>query len=379
MKRLLCIVGGMNAGGAETFLMKIYRQIDRNLFQMDFAVGIKDEGDYDKEIYELGGKIFHITPKSKGFLKNFICIKNLVEREQYKYVLRTSQHSLSALELFAARLGGAKVLAFRSSNTNTTTAGGKDLLLHKLCSFMPNLFSNVRIAPSTEAAEYMFGKKCVEKGKAHILHNGVDLSQFCYSKTRREKIRSELGIEKRYVVGHVGRFTAQKNHKFLIDIFSQIVSERKDAVLVLVGEGELEIEIRKQINELHLNDKVLFTGVRKDVSALLSAFDIMIFPSYYEGMPNVIIEAQASGLPCIISNRITYEADITGLVEYVSLDDSAKKWMNIVLQKNTSRIDTKLDFIKKRYDIVSVANEFLILLKMKDGINKVYSVRRKNK
>ena len=151
-KRLLCIVGSMNAGGAETFLMKIYRKLDKEKYQMDFAVATMDKAFYDDEICNLGGKIFHIKPKSEGIISNFNSIKEIVRENEYRYVLRTSQHSLSALELFAAKLGGAKITTFRSSNSNTTSDSKKEKILHKICMFMPYLFANVRIAPSTEAA-----------------------------------------------------------------------------------------------------------------------------------------------------------------------------------------------------------------------------------
>ena len=165
-KRLLCIVGSMNVGGAETFLMKIYRVLDKTRFQMDFAVATNTEGVYDKEIVSLGGRIYHITPKSSGIIKNYNSIKHIVKEKKYKYVLRTSQHSLSALELLAAKSGGAKIRVFRSSNSNTTTGSNKQLILHNICKFMPMLFANIRIAPSTKAAEFMFGKDCIKKGNA---------------------------------------------------------------------------------------------------------------------------------------------------------------------------------------------------------------------
>mgnify|MGYP001624405131 CR=1 FL=1 len=167
-KRILCIVGSMNAGGAETFLMKIYRNLDRTKYQMDFCVSIDSPGVYDEEIYSLGGKIVHTSPKSKGFIKSFNSIKNIVKTNKYKYVMRVSQHSLSGLELLAAKLGGARVTIFRSSNTQT--GGGKlNRILHSICLPLTMLVPEIKIAPSTEAAEFMFGKNCVKKGRANIV------------------------------------------------------------------------------------------------------------------------------------------------------------------------------------------------------------------
>lgn len=360
MKRLLCIVGSMNAGGAETFLMKIYRQLDKTKYQMDFAVAVQEKGFYDDEIISMGGKIFHITPKSEGLIKNFRSIKRLVKDEKYQCVLRTSQHSLSALELLAAWMGGAKTRVFRSSNSNTTTGGGTDLKLHKICMFMPRWFANVRIAPSTEAAEFMFGKGCIAKGKAQLVHNGIDLNLYHFDEQNRQSVRAEFGVEDKYVIGHVGRFNQQKNHKKLIEIFEELKREKPDAVLLLVGKGELEGDIKKLVRDKCLADSVIFAGVRSDVPRLLSGMDVFVFPSLYEGMPNTVIEAQASGLPSIVADTITREANITGLVTYLPLSLPAEKWaLKILENSNLYREEAATKLVEKNYDIRSVEKAFI--------------------
>lgn len=360
MNRVLCIVGSMNAGGAETFLMKMYRKLDKNKYQMDFAVAIVEKGFYDDEIIKMGGKIFNITPKSKGILQNFVDIKQLVKNGEYQYVLRISQHSLSALELLAAKLGGAKVRVFRSSNSNTTTGSKKQLVLHKICMFMPKYFANVRIAPSTEAAEYMFGKHCVKNGRAKLLHNAVDTTIYCYDEIARKSLRAEFGFnDNDFIIGHIGRFNQQKNHKFLIKIFNEVHKKRSDSYLVLVGSGELENQVKEQIKKLGIENNVIFAGLRNDVPKILSAFDMFLLPSLYEGMPNTVIEAQATGLPCVIADTITKEADITGLVSYLPLKDEAK-WANVLLKCSSlerNRI-TKEYFVRNKYDIDSTVVKF---------------------
>lgn len=363
MKRMLCIVAGMNAGGAETFLMKLYRGLDRAKYQMDFAVAVTEKGFYDDEIRQLGGAVYHITPKSKGPLKSFLSIYNLVKSQKYRYVLRTAGHSLSALELFAAQLAGAKVRVFRSSNTNTTSGRRKDLLLHRICSFMPKVFSNVKLAPSTEAAEYMFGKNCVAHGKATILRNAVDLEVYCYSENHRSQIRQAFGIKKGdVVVGHIGRFNQQKNHAFLIDVFAEFQKKHPNAWLMLVGTGELEEEIRREVIQYGLEKQVIFTGVRSDVPNLLSAFDVFVFPSKYEGMPNVIIEAQAASLPAVVSDSVTSEVKVTKLVRFESLNSPCVQWVddieNVLLE---GRCDCSAEMEKAGYSIASSVREFVEL------------------
>lgn len=367
MKRLLCIVGSMNAGGAETFLMKIYRKLDRDKYQFDFAVAIKEKGFYDDEIISMGGKIFHITPKSEGLLANFFSIKELVHNERYRYVLRTSQHSLSALELLASQFGGSKVRIFRSSNSNTTTGSKKQLLIHSLCKFMPLCFANVRIAPSTEAADFMFGKGSISKGKAVLIKNGIDFNYYKYNVKKRNEIRKELNIENKTVIGHVGRFNQQKNHDFLIHVFNEYLKINNNAILILVGIGETQDKIRKMTEELCIQNKVLFLGVRNDIPDLLSAMDIFIFPSLYEGMPNTVIEAQASGLPCLISDNITKEAKLTPNVEYLSLKCGAEEWaIEASKISNTSR----QNMLPSEYDISFVVSTFVnTVFGIEDNIN----------
>lgn len=358
-KRLLCIVGGMDAGGAETFLMKVYRALNKSKYQMDFYVTSQEEGFYDKEITLMGGKIYHSIPKSKGLIKSFNILRNIVKIEKYDCVMRVSQHSLSALDLFAAKVGGAKTLVYRSSNTRT---GGNrfNRILHVLLKWLAMSIPTIKIAPSTEAAEFMFGKNCVKKGNATIVKNAISVDNYIFNKEKREKIRKEFTVEDKFVIGHVGRFHHQKNHSFLIDIFFEICKENSNSVLILVGKGELGDEITDKIKAFGLADKVIFTGVRSDVPYIMMAMDVFIFPSFYEGMPNTVIEAQVTGLPCIISDTITKEVKITDLVTFISLNDTPVQWAKLALtyERDLTRKDVKKDFVYNGYDIETVIKQF---------------------
>lgn len=349
-------------GGAETFLMKIYRNIDREKYQMDFIVSIKEEGFYDEEIKKLGGNIFYIPPKSEAFIKSFLGIKRIVKEEKYKYVIRVNEHSLSTLDLIAAKLGGAKVLIMRSSNAGT--AGGKlKKILHKIFKFLPKIVPNVKLAPSSEAACYTFGKKQLDKGNVKILHNAIPYKDFIFNQEIRNRMRKDLNIENKLVIGHIGRFNEQKNHKFLIKIFEEIKKENENAILLLVGKGNLEDEIRRQVEQLKLKDSVIFLGVRKDIPELLMAMDIFVFPSLYEGMPNAVIEAQATGLKCVISDTITKEANITGLVNYASINNTVNEWKNIIIENlNYKREDMSRILKEKGYGISDIVEKFRKLI-----------------
>lgn len=363
MKRLLCVVGSMNAGGAETFLMKIFRTIDKTKYQIDFAVSSSEPNFYDDEIRALGGKIFYITAKTENPWKSFWDIKNLVKRERYRYVLKTTKHSLAALDLLAALWGGAKIRVYRSTNSSLDAPKKMAIFLHYFCRFMPKYFANVRLAPSTEAAEFMFGKGCVKKKKATILANAVDLSVLAYNEQARKEVRDELRIAPNaFVLGHIGRFAEQKNHEFLIDIFKRVREKNKNARLLLVGEGGLREQIEEKTVNLGIRDSVIFAGVRSDISAVLSAMDVFVLPSFYEGLPNTVIEAQATGLPCVIADTITREANITGLVKYLPFSTIDEWTQEILRREGESRIDAHVMFKRQGYDIQSSADKFVQLV-----------------
>ncbi|MBQ3497934.1 MAG: glycosyltransferase family 1 protein [Clostridia bacterium] len=358
-KRLLCCMSSMNAGGAETFLMKQYRRMDREKYQMDFCVNVEERGYYDDEIEAMGGRIFRIPPKSQDFKKSLKALENIVRENGYENVLCSSVKPGTALELIAARKGGATRLIYRSSNSSVD-GGFKQKLLHSTVGQLAKTVPTVKIAPSKEAAEYCFGKGCIKKGKAFLLHNGIDTSVYRYSGETRAAMRKELGFDDELVVAHVGRFSAQKNHSFLLDVFAETVKINPDSVLMLVGTGELEEAVKQKAEQLNLTDKLRFLGVRSDVPQLLCAADVFVFPSFYEGMPNTVIEAQALSLHCVISDRVTPEADITGLVEYLPLGD-AKQWAEAVLKYKADypRRDMTEIFKSQKYDTETTSLEFI--------------------
>lgn len=359
MKRVLCIVSNLNAGGAETFLMKLHGSIDRSKYQMDYCVMSDEVGVYKDLVLSRDGRIFKAEMKSRNPIKCFNDIRRIVKENGYKYVLRVNEHSLSAIDLLAARLGGAKVAAMRS--TNSTCVSRWHIRLHYMCRFLAKAIPNVKFAPSTDSAEFTFGKGCVAKGKAFILNNGLDYDKYKFNPGARERIRAELGLDGCKVVGHVGRFAPQKNHGFLIDIFKEVAEREETARLVCVGTGPYEDEVRSKVSALGLSDKVIFTGRRGDVNEVMSAFDCVLLPSLFEGMPNVIVEAQASGLPCTISDTITKEANITGLVKYLSLSQSPSEWADAVVFDLgcTTRRDTKADFEKNGFCLQQVTERFI--------------------
>lgn len=363
MKRLLCLIGNMNTGGAETFLMKLYRNIDRTKYQMDFCINTKEECFYNREIRNLGGKIYYIPPKSSDVKEFKKQLTELIKKEQYDYVIRITSNAAGFMDLKIAKKAGARVCSARSSNSSDG-ASFKAKVIHYLSRLLYGKYVDVKFAPSDLAAEYTFGKTALKKGKVSLLHNAVDLNIYHYYAKGREDIRKKFSIEDKKVIGHIGRFMHQKNHSFLLDIFYNIKKKEPNAVLLLVGgNGDLEESVRQKVADLGLEDSVIFAGIRSDIPQLLSAMDVFVMPSFFEGMPNTVIEAQATGLPCIIADTITKEANITGLVEYLPLTVSAEFWADKSLAAiNDIRRDTKQDFLDNKYDIESSAIEFTRLV-----------------
>lgn len=365
VKKVLCIVSNMDTGGAETFLMKLLRNMDRDRFIMDFCVSGDNEGYYDKEIKELGGKVFKIHRKTDNLWLYIKDLYRVVKENKYESVLRITSNCLGSLDLWVAFFAGAKKRLVRSSNSGD---GYKGIVLkiHEFLRVPLNSIAQIKIAPSDLAAEYSFGKGIVKRKKVIYLNNGIDTEIFRYNTEKREEIRKELGVSDKFVITHIGRLNAQKNHKFLFDTFYELIKLKPESVLLLIGKGELKDELENQAEKLGIADKIKFLGVRSDVPSILSASDFMIFPSLYEGMPNVIIESQATGLKSLISDTITKEAKVTDLVTYMPLEATAKQWakkaveLSSVVTKN--REEYIADLKEKGYDIKSSVELFCKLI-----------------
>lgn len=360
MKRLLCLLSNMNAGGAETFLMKLYREIDKNKYQMDFCINVFEKCFYEDEIREMGGRIFRIPARSVDFEKHNKCLFDLVKNNEYKYILAVSASATSFIDLKIAKKAGAHICSIRSSNSRGPK-GIKVRLVNAFCKTAFRKFADVKIAPSDLAAEFLFGKNSIKKGKVVFLHNALDIETFKFSQIDRMRERKKLNIsENTIVVGHVGRFYEQKNHSYLIEAFYQIHLKNPDTILLLVGDGELRKSIQEKVIRHGIESRVLFLGTRKDIPQLLSTMDVFMFPSIFEGMPNTVIEAQANGVPCVISDSITKQVALASNVQYLSLNENPSKWANIALSLACHRNENAENDLKRaKYDMNSCLKLFI--------------------
>ncbi len=358
IKRILCIVGIMDQGGAETFLMKIYRSLDRTKYQMDFCVTEKD-GFYHEEIEKMGGKIHRITRKNQNPIKAFLDIRKLVKENNYKNVIKISSNSVNVTDLIAAKIGGANNLSLRSINSNNSGNKFSDII-HQLFKPLARIIPDIKIAPSDLAAIHLFGEKEYYKGNVILLNNGLDVELFKYNENYRTEIRTKYNINaETLVIGHVGRFSKQKNHHLLVEIFEKYIKEKNEnSLLLLIGKGELEDETKELVKEKGIEQSVLFLGTQKEVYKYYQAFDCVVFPSLYEGMPNVIIEAQCSGLNCVLADTITEKVNLTNRIDFLSLNSSLEEWVDLI-KKSEEREEEYIKLVEKNYDIDSVARIFV--------------------
>ena len=360
MKRLLCLLSNMNAGGAETYLMKLYRCLDKKHYQMDFCVNVFEPNYYEAEIQQLGGIFYKIPSRLSDFKEHDRQLTSIIAENSYKYVLVVSSHSTAFWDLRIAKKAGAEWCSVRSSNSDIGM-NIKNRIFQIGLRVLFNKYADVLLAPSDLAAINLFGKDYLKDVRFHYLENGLDFEKYKFSEDSRLTERKNLSIGKdTLVIGHVGRFDVQKNHAFLIDIYREIVELIPNSCLVLIGTGVLENSIQQKVEKEKLTDKVFFLGVRSDVASLLSAMDVFVFPSLYEGMPNTVIEAQASGLLCFISDTITKEANVANRVEYLSLKLCAKEWAEKVAKTSLDYCrDTKGFFVKEGYDIENCMKKFV--------------------
>lgn len=349
--RVLQVIPNMQAGGLESFIMNVYRHIDRNEVQFDFLVHYNKHCFFDDEIEHLGGKIYRFSVREDNRVFKYVRDLNRLFREHPEYkVIHGHMASLAFIYLYVAKKHKIPIRIIHSHNSNTekTMKGCCKLFLSKFA----KKNANIRFSCSEMAGKFLFDNENYK-----VIPNAIDIDKFRFNLNVRQEMRGQLAVEDKFVVGHIGRFNTQKNHMFLLDIFSEILKLKKDSVLLLIGAGETEAQVRNKVDLLRLGDAVRFLGVRSDVNKLYQAMDVFVLPSIFEGLPVVGIEAQAAGLPCVFSDTVTREAKITDLVTFESLNSSAKEWAECILHQATYKIrrDTSHDIIKAGYDINALA------------------------
>lgn len=350
--RVLHIVTYMGRGGLETMLMNYYRHMDRNEVQFDFLVHRDFEADYDREILSMGGRIYHISrlvPWSSNYCKE---LKSFFKAHPEYKIVHVHQDCLSSVALQCAKECNVPVRIAHSHSSSAVKNLKYPIKLHymkKIPKFATNLF-----ACGEQAGNWMFSGQQFE-----IIRNAIDVSKYQHSLAKAREIRKNFDIENNLVIGHVGNFTPAKNHDFLLEIFYEIYQIEPKAKLLLVGGGEGMKKIKDKAMSKGVENQVIFTGTRSDVNDLFQAMDVFVFPSLYEGLPVTLIEAQASGIHCVISDRVPSECIITNrLVSYKKLEDSPEEWAKHILKESKlSRENQEQEITDAGYNIKIAAQK----------------------
>ncbi|WP_230494884.1 glycosyltransferase family 1 protein [Pseudoneobacillus rhizosphaerae] len=351
--KILQVIGSLHIGGAENIAMNFSRYIDRSRFQCDYLVFTEDIGEYEKEAISLGSKVIHLDPPNKGYVNYYKNLKKILIDGKYDVV---HSHTLlnNGLTLKVAYDSNIKK---RISHSHSTNIMGKKNFLYKVYAYLMKKlivkYSTSLIACGTEAGSYLYGEKLF-KEKGILVNNGINIKDYVFNKEKRKIMRQKIGIENALVVGHVGRLTAVKNHDFLLDVFFHIHKLNRESILLLVGDGELRATIENKSKELGLEENVIVTGMRTDVPDLLQALDIIVFPSHFEGLPVTLIEAQASGVHSLVSDRVTSKVKATNLITFLPLEEKAEVWAGKLFDcLNNERRDRSQEMIAKGFDVYS--------------------------
>ena len=348
--RVLQIIGSMNLGGAENFLMNTYRKIDKSKVQFDFIV--HKRGVFDEEIEKLGGKIYYIKPLQEvGPFKYKKELETVFNSKKYR-IVHSHIDQVSGFILKVAYQCDIPVRIAHSHNTkNSNSLLGKIYKSYLQCKI--NKYSTKRYACSVEAGEWLYKKADFE-----VINNGIDIDKFSFNDIERRKLRKKYNIGKNtLIIGHVGRFVPAKNHDYLIEVFNEYNKNiNEDSILLLIGSGELKEKIIKKVKKLNLNKNVIFLEGLTDIYRYYNMMDIFVFPSLFEGLPLTLIEAQVNGLKCLISKKVTKECEITDNCEFLDINCLPEVWSK-KFSKSEDRTINKASSKILNYDSQSIANK----------------------
>lgn len=354
MRRVIQILDSLDGYGTEAFILNVFRNIDRKEIMFDFLVSRHTGSQFEKEAESLGAKIYTFSHRRLGWRKHIKSLHSFFKDNAEKYDA-AHIHGNSFTGMMPLAIAGKYHIPILIAHCHSSSAERlHNKLLHALNRMRIYKLANNFLCCSEAAKFFGYrGTKAFEKAK--IINNGITLETFKYNNEARNKLRNELNLENSLVIGNVAAFREVKNHEFMINIFQEVVTEAPDAKLLLVGDGILRPYIRECVEKKGLSDKVIFTGRRSDIPELLSAMDVFLFPSKYEGLGISLIEAQASGLPVMASSTIPPETKVTPLIQYLPLDFTPLQWAKNILK--APRPDRNLEYPQlKLFDIKVTVN-----------------------
>lgn len=349
--RVLHVFAALDSGGVANFAMNTYRRIDREKIQYDFAITGGEKSLMDDEAEALGARMFYFDT-NRSAVDN---LKDILRNEGPFEAVHSHVFFYSGLLLREAKRCGVPIRIAHAHNAHT---GESSSFVRKAyeASMRRLIRSNatVMMGCSEKACRYVFGENCLSDSCAMVMPDGIDCERFAFNEEIRKKVRTEYGLENKFTVGHVGHFNPAKNHEKILSVFARLAEKREDVALLLVGNGELESDVRSKAEELGLADKVVFAGAHKDVENMYQAMEVFLFPSRYEGFGMAMIEAQANGLACVASDVVPEDTNADGRAVYLPLDESDELWASAI-ENAPCRASKNADTVKKHFDIECTA------------------------
>lgn len=352
--RILQIVPNMQQGGLENFIMNIYRNIDKQKVQFDFLVHYQKRQFFDDEIVSMGGRIYRFSLRDNNNILKYIKELNKFYKIHKEYkVIHCHMSSIGFINFLVAKKNGIKVRIAHSHNslTDKSIKG----VIKRIMMLPYKYISTLNYACSKDAGKYLYGNK-----EYIIIPNAIDTYKFKFSECKRNEYRKKLNIDdKQFVIGHIGRFNIQKNHKFIINVFNEYLKINNKAILLLIGAGELLNEVKKLCKNLSIEKNVIFMNNIKNIYDYYNVMDLFILPSFFEGLPLVAIEAQANGLICLFSDNVTEETKVSDKVEYLKLDCNiwVKKISEYAKKNQENRINSYKKILHSKFEIKKLAKK----------------------
>ena len=357
--KVLFFVDRMRVGGIQVLLMNLQKHFDPSVVQCEYLV--LDDGedyDYENQLKKLGATVYKLKgvwlDGPHSFLRYAKAVDDFFKQHHDYVAVHMNGSSKNFIILYCAKKYGIKKRIAHSHNTGFQTNSKLKILVGNIFKYPLLKYATDYFACSKLAGKWLFGENMINQGKVHIMPNAIDLGEFEYFEEIHWQTRQELGIPKdALLVGHVGRFTKQKNHTFLLEVFQQVKKKEPRSILILAGIGELLEQSKEYARRLGIADSVKFLGFRTDVKRLTQAMDVFLMPSFYEGFPVTGIEAQASGCPCVFSDTITREAALLDETIFLSLNDNLEIWAEKVIAAagKVNRADSKMILKEKGFDI----------------------------
>ncbi len=365
--KVMYYVSGLISGGVEQMLYNYCKFMDHSKFEFIIVYQHTPVASCKEKLEDIGCKTIRITARSENFIENIFESYQIIKK--YKPdIVHAHMNLMNFCPLLAAFFAGIKI-RISHSHIAEKNKGVLFRIFSYICKKLNMLFANFLMTCGKEAGEYLYGKKKMETKKVQMVENAIELEYYKKDENIRSRIREQLGVENGLVVGHIGRFTKQKNHKRLIEIFEKLLELESNAYLLLVGSGELEDDIKISAKKKGIFERIIFYGTTKDMYLIYNAMDIFVLPSLYEGFPVVSVEVQAADVPSIFSDRIAQSCKLTSAIEFLSLDLSDEIWAEKIFQRAhefRDEINDSTEFMKKydiRYKAVVLQRYYIDLIK----------------